>query len=248
MGRSCTPCWTGQRSEPSTRWIRRGLEEQEVIYEVLDLRYFGEEEHDRIGGVMVTVFDLKVDRGETTANFTGKVRAAFAATEAEGIPFPSAARGYMLLRFAKVTLEKRTVILAAARQSYEERSLRMTYPDQPRGVHAMGAALDAEEADEGFTQAVLAAEEFDFEGEEPVEEQDAIEVLLSCILRGLPPKPKPDAKKLEARVRKQIGHSGKNYVYMAWPHGEDVQPRRSMWQDGGGASASSMASRSARGR
>lgn len=96
------------------------------------------------------------------------------------------------------------MILAAARQSYEERSLRMTYPDQPRGVRAMEAAPDAEEADEGFTQAVLAAE-FDFEGEEPVEEQDAIEVLLSCILRGLPSKPKPDAKKLEARVRKQIG-------------------------------------------
>ena len=249
---------------------------EEVTYEILDQRYPEEEAHDRIGEVMDTIFDLKVDRGETTGNFTGKVRAAFAAAEAEGISFPSVARGYMLLRFAKVSAERRAVILAAARQSYEERdvaaALRTTYPEglgsgAPRGVHAVEMET-VEEGDDGMTQAVLAAEEFDpFDGEEAVEEQDAIEVLLSWkqtratinkerISRGLPPGPKPDVKKLEARVRcfrcKQIGHfsrncpkkqvaeragkatgSNVNYVFMAWPHGKDVPERRSIWRDGG---------------
>ena len=64
--------------------LRAWLEEhggEEVIYEVLDQRYPEEEAHDRIGEVMDTIFDLKVDRGETTGNFTGKVGAAFAAAE-----------------------------------------------------------------------------------------------------------------------------------------------------------------------
>ena len=91
--------------------------------------------------------------------FTGRVRSAFAAAEAEGISFPSVARGYVLLRFAKVAPDRKAVILAAARQSYEEKdiaaALRTTYPEglgasRREHVHAVEAtALD---------QAVLAAE------------------------------------------------------------------------------------------
>lgn len=53
--------------------VPHGTRLEEVIYEVLDQRYLEEEAYDRIGEVMDTVFGLKVDRGEMTANFTGKV-------------------------------------------------------------------------------------------------------------------------------------------------------------------------------
>ena len=90
---------------------------EDIIYEVLDNRFLEEEAHDRIGEVLDCVFGLEVKKQESTSVFTGRVRAAFAAAEAEGISFPSVARGYLLLRFAKVAPDRKTVILAAARQS-----------------------------------------------------------------------------------------------------------------------------------
>ena len=66
---------------------------QDVIYQVLDERFPEEAGHDRIGEVLDNVFDLKAEKGESTATFTGRVRAAFSAAEAEGIKIPSVARG-----------------------------------------------------------------------------------------------------------------------------------------------------------
>ena len=57
--------------------------------------------HDRLGEVLDGIFDLKVDKNETTSSYTGKARAAFSAAEAEGVKFPSVAKGYLLLRFAQ---------------------------------------------------------------------------------------------------------------------------------------------------
>lgn len=47
---------------------------QDVIFQVLDERYPEEASHDRLGEVLDQIFDLKVDRNESTAAFTGKVR------------------------------------------------------------------------------------------------------------------------------------------------------------------------------
>ena len=72
---------------------------QDIIYQVLDERFPEEAVHDRLGEVLDGVFDLKVDKNESTAAFTGKARAAFTAAEAEGVKLPSVAKGYLLLRF-----------------------------------------------------------------------------------------------------------------------------------------------------
>ena len=106
---------------------------QDIIYQVLDERFPEEAVHDRLGEVLDGVFDLKVEKNESTAAFTGKARAAFTAAEAEGVKLPSVAKGYLLLRFSRLPSDKKAVVMAAARQSYEEAdiaaALRTTYPD-----------------------------------------------------------------------------------------------------------------------
>ena len=186
------------------------------------------------------VFDLKVDKNESTAAFTGKARAAFTAAEAEGVKLPSVAKGYLLLRFSRLPADKKAVVMAAARQSYEETdvaaALRTTYPDNlwttsrshhPVNVvdHALETPEEDEQADE--VQEVLAAfNEEDPQMEdhnEPIEEQDAIDVLLSWkqtrtqinrekLSRGLGGS--QDLRKLEARVKcfkcQKVGHFSRN--------------------------------------
>lgn len=203
---------------------------QDLIFQVLDERYPEEASHDRLGEVLDAVFDLKVERGESTASFTGKVRTAFQQAEAEGIRFPSVARGYMVLRFAKLTPERRAVVLAAARRSYEETdivaALRTTYPEglhQGRTSANVVAEVDEDAAVLDDEQLAMVADELDWESGDPIDEPDAVEVLLSWketrakigkekLARGFPTK--GDVKKLEMRVRcfkcKQVGHFSKN--------------------------------------
>ena len=40
---------------------------QDVVYQVLDDRYPEESSHDRLGEILDAIFDLKVERGESTA-------------------------------------------------------------------------------------------------------------------------------------------------------------------------------------
>ena len=205
----------------------------DLLFQVLDERFPEQSTHDKLGKVLDSIFDLKIEKGESTATYTGKVRAAFAAAEAEGIRFPSVAQGYLLLRFLKLSQERKAVVMAAARQSYEEKdvasALRTTYPDnlfvvakQSANVHVAEASDDdgmvGEELEE---DSVLLADYAD--DDEPIEEQDAIDCLLSWkqtrmgitkekLNRGFAGG--RDFKKLEARVRcfkcKQIGHFSRN--------------------------------------
>ena len=213
---------------------------QDIIYQVLDERFPEEAVHDRLGEVLDGIFDLKVDKNESTAAFTGKARAAFTAAEAEGVKLPSVAKGYLLLRFSRLPADKKAVVMAAARQSYEETdiaaALRTTYPDNlwtTSRVHhpvnvvdqVMEMPDDDEQAEE--VQEVLAAfNEEDPQMEdasEPIEEQDAIDVLLSWkqtrtqisrekLARGLGSS--QDLRKLEARVKcfkcQKVGHFSRN--------------------------------------
>ena len=210
---------------------------QDVVYQVLDDRYPEESTHDRLGEILDAIFDLKVERGESTAVYTGKARAAFSAAEAEGVKFPDTARGYLVLRFARLPLEKKAIVLAAARGSYNENdisaALRTTFPDhlytaKQTNNHVNVAEVNTYDQVEPFSdeeQQVLLAEEGDPEdlGDEPIEEQDAVDILMTWkqtrsninkekIARGL--SGQRDVKKLESRVRcfkcKQIGHFSRN--------------------------------------
>jgi len=211
---------------------------QDLVYGVLDDRFPEEAIQDRLGEVLDGVFDLKVDKGETTAVYTGKARAAFSAAEAEGVKFPDVARGYLLMRFARLSAEKRAVVLAASRQSYAEQdiaaALRTTYPDNLYSGRQQTSVAqvfhEPEEEDEIYADDgddnVLASEAIDLDalvGDEPIEEQDAVDVLMTWkqtrsqinkekISRGL--SGSSDFKKIEARVRcfrcKKVGHFSRN--------------------------------------
>ena len=212
---------------------------QDIIYQVLDERFPEEAVHDRLGEVLDGIFDLKVEKNESTAAFTGKARAAFTAAEAEGVKLPSVAKGYLLLRFSRLPADKKAVVMAAARQSYEETdiaaALRTTYPDnlwttsRTHQVNVVDPVIEMPDEDEHLeeVQEVLAAfneeEPQMVDSNEPIEEQDAIDVLLSWkqtrtqisrekLARGLGGS--QDLRKLEARVKcfkcQKVGHFSRN--------------------------------------
>ena len=99
----------------------------------------------------------------------------------------------MLLRFAKLPQDKKAVVMAAARQSYEEAdvaaALRTTYPEGLYTGRSHVAAVDhdpcPEDNDAGDIEDVLLAEMGEGqlgENEDPIEEQDAIDVLMSSLI------------------------------------------------------------------
>ena len=211
---------------------------QDIVYQTLDERFPEEATHDRLGEVLDSVFDLRVERGESTAVFTGKARAAFSAAEAEGVKFPDVARGYLLMRFAKLSHERKAVVLAASRQSYAESdiaaAMRTTYPEglySGKSVNAVNVAEaeddpEAEDVADDEQQVLLTDDQVqDIFGDEPVDEQDMIDVLMTWkqtrtsinkekLARGLGGSNPRDLKKVEARVRcfkcKKVGHFSRN--------------------------------------
>eukprot|EP00434_Breviolum_minutum_P039141 symbB.v1.2.034744.t1/scaffold4544.1/size38254/1 len=169
---------------------------QDVVYQVLDDRYPEESSHDRLGEILDAIFDLKVERGESTAVYTGKARAAF--------------RSY-----------NENDISAALRTTFPDH----LYAGRQNNVNAVDGDYDQVETFSEEEQQVLLAEEGDPEelGNEPIEEQDAVDILMTWkqtrtninkekIARGL--NGQRDMKKLEARVRcfkcKQVGHFSRN--------------------------------------
>ena len=79
--------------------------------------------HDKIGESLDDVFRLSVDKGERTAAYTGRCRELFEKAAREGIELPDVARGYLMLRGARLGPERKAIVLAAAGQSYTERNV-----------------------------------------------------------------------------------------------------------------------------
>ena len=102
------------------------------LFSCLDERFPDLETHDKIGESLDDVFRLKVDKGERTAAYTGRCRELFEKSAREGIALPDVARGYLMLRGARLGPERKGIVLAAAGQSYTERNvaqaLRSTFP------------------------------------------------------------------------------------------------------------------------
>ena len=102
------------------------------LFSCLDERFPDLETHDKIGESLDDVFRLRVDKGERTATYTGRCRELFEKAAREGIELPDVARGYLMLRGARLGPERKAIVLAAAGQSYTERNvaqaLRSTFP------------------------------------------------------------------------------------------------------------------------
>ena len=206
---------------------------EHLLYDLLDERFPEQEAHDKIGAALDSVFGLHIDKGERMAEFTGRCKEVFDVAEREGIPFPSVAKGYMVLRGARLTLDRKAVVLASSRKSYElndiASSLRSTFPTMIHegGKHHTGVHLTNEdiEFDEELTTEeeidALVAEQEDLPaGTEVIDEREAITILATWketrtnitkekLARGFGP-PKPDMAGLKRRVKcyncQEVGH------------------------------------------
>ena len=84
------------------------------LFSCLDERFLDLETHDKIGESLDNVFRLRVHKGERTAAYTGRCRELFEKAAREGIELPDVARGYLMLRGARLGLERKAIVLAAA--------------------------------------------------------------------------------------------------------------------------------------
>ena len=102
------------------------------VFSCLDERVPNLETHDKIGESLDDVFRLRVDKGERTPTYTSRCRQLFEKAAREGLELPDVARGFLMLRGARLGPEREAFVLAAAGQSYTERNvaqaLRSTFP------------------------------------------------------------------------------------------------------------------------
>ena len=93
------------------------------LFSCLDERFPDLETHVKIGESLDDVFRLKVDKGERTAAYTGRCREPFEKAAREGIELSDVARGYLMLRGARLGPERKALVLAAAGQSHTARNV-----------------------------------------------------------------------------------------------------------------------------
>ena len=79
------------------------------LFSCLDERFPDLETHDKIGESLDNVFRLRVDKGERTAAYTGRCRELLEKAAREGIELPDVARGYLMLRGARLGPERKAI-------------------------------------------------------------------------------------------------------------------------------------------
>ncbi|CAK0882257.1 unnamed protein product [Prorocentrum cordatum] len=189
---------------------------------------------DRVGDALGSVFGLKIEKAELTSAYVGRAQTIFMKAKKEGVEIPDVAQGFLLLRGARFGGDRRAVVLAASERhwTFEKLALALktVYPKvlPEHGVHLVEDDYVWEAAGEEHHPAASSQEEVDAflaeveqDREEPMEEDEAIQVLATWKeirvavaeerkKRGLPPPHAPDLKKSSARVRcwacKQVGH------------------------------------------
>ena len=98
---------------------------------------------DKVAEILDQVFQLKIQKGERTADYTGRAKEIFEKADREGIPCPSVAKGYLILKGSKLADGRRAIVLANARRPFEEAditaALRTSFPQivHQAGVHVV---------------------------------------------------------------------------------------------------------------
>ncbi|CAK0846977.1 unnamed protein product [Prorocentrum cordatum] len=200
----------------------------DLIFQALEERFPDKEASDRIGDGLESVFGLAIERGETSSACTGRARTIFAKARMEGVELPSVAQGFLLLKGARLGIERRAVVLAASQRQwgFSEMSaaIRTAYPKQmpTSQVHEVNAWEDrsATAPTASAAEATSTIEEDDVEAEinellgeeDPIDEEDAIDILATWketrtamtkekLQRGLPGRDAVGLKRLKDKVR-----------------------------------------------
>lgn len=154
-----------------------------VVFTALNDRFPEQETSDRIGEMLDDVFGIRIQKTERTADYTGRVRGALARADREGISLPNIAKGYLLLRGARLSADRKAVVLAASRRSYEfdviAQALRSTYPEgMPTERGAMAAVMEPDGDDEAGDDQSAEIDALLAEQEPPtISEEEAIQIL-----------------------------------------------------------------------
>ncbi|CAK0886707.1 unnamed protein product [Prorocentrum cordatum] len=183
---------------------------------VLGARYPERGAAGRVGDALESVFGLKIEKAELTSACAGRAQTIFVKAKKEGVEIPDVAQCFLLLRGARLGGDRRALVLAASERQWAFEKLALALKTvYPKVLPEHGAHLEED--------AFLAEVEQD--REEPIEEDEAIQVLATWKetrvavaeerkRRGLPPPAAPDLKKFSARVRcwacKQVGHFSKD--------------------------------------
>eukprot|EP00969_Alexandrium_andersonii_P143278 6333621-Alexandrium_andersonii.AAC.1 len=131
-------------------------------------------------------FTLKIAKGERTAEYTGRAKEIFDRCEREGVVFPAVARGYMTLRGARLPDDRRAIVLANARRSFEEHEIALALRASfPTVVHDGKAHVHLVDPDDQFRPLDLPSPASEGEAEidalvaegseEIMEEEDAVQ-------------------------------------------------------------------------
>ena len=94
---------------------------EDLIFDILDERFPEPEAQDKIGEALENVFRLRVERNEKTAVYTGRCSEVVDRAAREGVDLPILARGYLMLRGAKLTPERKAIVLAAQSKTSGQR-------------------------------------------------------------------------------------------------------------------------------
>ena len=112
----------------------RSAEGETELWKALDAHYPLETEEDKIGTTLDAQMDMKPERGESTAGFTGRVTTGFqkCANLKTPVKFPENLQGYLLMRYCSLSVERRAMVLTMTMGDYSlqkvVKAMRTLYP------------------------------------------------------------------------------------------------------------------------
>ena len=95
------------------------------------------EVHDKIGESLDEVFRLRVEKGERTAACTGRGRELLDKTARGSIELPELARGYLMLRRARLGPQRKAIVLAAGQSCVKQSLAQALRSAIPRNLATM---------------------------------------------------------------------------------------------------------------
>ncbi|CAK0911130.1 unnamed protein product, partial [Prorocentrum cordatum] len=167
---------------------------EEVVFARLDERFPDKVAADRLGEAMEDGFSLRIQKQETTEAYTWRAQLVFARLPTEGVDLPSVARGYLILRGARLGNFGRATVMSATHLSWNVdevcTAIRTAFPGiPPERLTQAACAVEEEFVDseappppepyqeEGAEDDVTQEIDAIVQAAEPIEESDAVEIL-----------------------------------------------------------------------
>lgn len=179
--------------DPSKYQVENG---DDIIFDLLDVRFPAKDQTDELGEMMNEVFTLRTQPGETLKGWIGRASELFDRLKRKtGVDFPQEARGWLILNRCGLSEEQRAVVLARAdgmlHREQIGKALRSCFPDmvlsnnkRTSAAHLVDDAAEefrASEADDAFLDVeLLLAEHGHGDVVDPAEEfqeSDIVDVL-----------------------------------------------------------------------